>query len=119
MLFSSILQVCHKLTSLHGGSKLNIVIYVFSLRRGGGSSFCGSGGSSSKPIKLPSVNLASIVSSSISVNLLFLIMSLLKLANFFAKKYILLKGLFPLQILSVSTVLLDAVGLIMEARNAS
>ena len=68
---------------------------------------------------LDSMTLASIASSSMSVSLLFLIMSLLTLANFFATKSIYLKGLFALQILSFSTVLLDSVGLIMEAKNAS
>ena len=86
---------------------------------GGVFSSCASAVSSSKPNKLASVTLASIASSSMSVSLLFLITSLLSLANFFATKYIYLKGLFALQMLSFSTVLLDSVGLIMEAKNAS
>ena len=39
--------------------------------------------------------------------------------NLFAKKCIYLERLFPLQIVSVSTVLLDTARLIMEAKNAS
>ena len=79
-------------------------------------SSCASDGSPSKPIRSTYVTLTSVVSSSISVSLSFLIMSLLTIPNYFAIKYTRFMRFFLLHIVKISAVTLGTVGLIMEYR---